>query len=74
MLRLFNTHHLKWWVKGYGPRGLKSAKAAGAVGQEMATVGAGITQENLNIQPTLKIGEGYAFNIFVNKVMIFPKA
>ena len=48
--------------------------AAGAVGQEMATVGAGVTQQNLNIQPTLKIREGYGFNIFVNKVMMFPKA
>lgn len=52
----------------------ESQVAAGAVGQEMSTVGAGIAQQNLNIQPTLKIREGYAFNIFVNKVMMFPRA
>lgn len=52
----------------------ESQIAAGAVGQNMSMVGSQITQQYMNIQPTLVVREGYPFNIYVDRVMMFPKA
>jgi type IV secretion system protein VirB10 len=45
--------------------------AAAAVGQQMATLGAETTRQNLNIQPTVKIPVGYRFNVRVNRDLAF---
>lgn len=45
--------------------------ASAAVGQQLAELGAEITRQNLNIQPTIKIREGYRFNVRVNRDMLF---
>jgi type IV secretion system protein VirB10 len=44
---------------------------AGAVGQQMATLGTEITRRNLNVQPTIKIETGYRFNVRVNRDLAF---
>jgi type IV secretory pathway VirB10-like protein len=44
---------------------------AGAVGQQMATLGTEITRRNLNVQPTIKIETGYRFNVRVNRDIAF---
>jgi len=48
--------------------------AAGAVGQQMATLGAETTRRNLNVQPTIKISPGYRFNVRVNRDLAFEDA
>ena len=45
--------------------------ASSAVGQQLTELGAEITRQNLNIQPTIKIREGYRFNVRVNRDMLF---
>lgn len=45
--------------------------ASAAVGQQLTEFGAEITRRNLNIQPTIKIREGYRFNVRVNRDMLF---
>lgn len=45
--------------------------AAGAVGQQMATLGTEVTRRNLNVQPTIKIETGYRFNVRVNRDLAF---
>jgi type IV secretion system protein TrbI len=45
--------------------------ASAAVGQQLTELGAEITRRNLNIQPTIKIREGYRFNVRVNRDMLF---
>lgn len=45
--------------------------AAGAVGQQMATLGTEVTRRNLNVQPTIKIEVGYRFNVRVNRDLAF---
>jgi len=45
--------------------------ASSAVGQQLTELGAEITRRNLNIQPTIKIREGYRFNVRVNRDMLF---
>lgn len=51
----------------------ESQIAAGAVGQNLSMVGTQMTQQYMNIQPTLTVREGYPFNIYVNRIMIFRK-
>lgn len=43
---------------------------AGALGQQLSQVGAQTVQQNMRIQPTLEIRNGYKFNIMVNKDII----
>jgi len=45
--------------------------ASSAVGQQLAELGAEVTRKNLNIQPTIKIREGYRFTVRVNRDMLF---
>lgn len=47
-------------------------QAAAAVAQQVDSVGSNLLNRNLNIQPTLEIGPGYAFNVVVNRTMILP--
>jgi type IV secretion system protein VirB10 len=47
---------------------------AGAVGQQVATVGAQIAERNLQVQPTIEIRKGYRMNVMVNKDVVFPGA
>jgi len=51
----------------------ESQVAAGAVGQNLSMVGTQMTQQYMNIQPTLTVREGYPFNIYVNRIMLFRK-
>lgn len=44
---------------------------AGAVGQQMGSLGAETTRRNLNVQPTIKIPAGYRFNVRVNRDLAF---
>lgn len=44
-----------------------------ALGIQMAQVGNEMVRRNLTIQPTLEIRPGYAFNVMVNKDMVFKK-
>ena len=48
--------------------------AAGAVGQQLATVGTQIAQRNLQVQPTIEIRKGYRMNVMVNKDIVFQGA
>jgi type IV secretion system protein VirB10 len=45
--------------------------AGSAVGQQASDLGAQITRRNLNVQPTIKIGFGYRFNVRVNRDILF---
>lgn len=45
---------------------------AGALGQQLGQLGMQLAQRNLNIQPTIEIRPGYAFNVVVTKDMILP--
>jgi len=45
--------------------------AGSAVGQQASDLGAQITRRNLNVQPTIKIGVGYRFNVRVNRDILF---
>ncbi|HTU45387.1 MAG TPA: TrbI/VirB10 family protein [Bryobacteraceae bacterium] len=45
--------------------------AGSAVGQQASDLGAQITRRNLNVQPTIKIGIGYRFNVRVNRDILF---
>ena len=47
-------------------------EAAAAMGQELNMVGQNLLNRNLNIQPTLIIRPGYAFNVLVSRTMILP--
>jgi type IV secretion system protein VirB10 len=47
-----------------------SQQAAGALSQQIDTVGTNLLNKNLNIQPTLNIRPGYTFNVLVNRTMI----
>jgi type IV secretion system protein VirB10 len=49
-----------------------SQQAAGALSQQINTVGTNLLNKNLNIQPTLNIRPGYTFNVMVNRTMILP--
>ena len=49
-----------------------SQQAAGALSQQLDTVGTNLLNKNLNIQPTLNIRPGYTFNVLVNRTMILP--
>ena len=49
-----------------------SQQAAGALAQQINTVGTNLLNKNLNIQPTLNIRPGYMFNVLVNRTMILP--
>lgn len=43
-----------------------------AVGRELTSTSAGLLRKNLNIQPTIKIRQGYKLNVMVNRDIIFP--
>ena len=43
-----------------------------AMAQQLDTVGTNLLNKNLNIQPTLNIRPGYAFDVLVNRTMILP--
>ena len=45
--------------------------AAGAIGQEVAAVGAQVTRRNLNVQPTIRVPVGYRFTVRVNRDILF---
>lgn len=45
---------------------------AGSMGQQLGQLGMQLAQRGMNIQPTLEIRPGYAFNIMVNKDIILP--
>ncbi len=47
--------------------------AGSAVGQQASELGAQVTRRNLNVQPTIKIGVGYRFNIRVNRDILFDR-
>jgi type IV secretion system protein VirB10 len=48
------------------------AQVAGSgVGQQASDLGAQIIRRNLNVQPTIKIGVGYRFNVRVNRDILF---
>jgi type IV secretion system protein VirB10 len=49
-----------------------SQQAAGAMAEGLNNVGTNLLNKNLNIQPTLTIRPGYAFNVLVNRTMILP--
>ena len=49
-----------------------SQQAAAATAQQLNNVGTNLLNRNLNIQPTLVIRPGYAFNVLVNRMMILP--
>ena len=49
-----------------------SQQAAGALSQQINTVGTNLLNKNLNIQPTLNIRPGMTFNVLVNRTMILP--
>jgi type IV secretion system protein VirB10 len=44
---------------------------AGAVGGQISQLGVEITRRNLNVQPTIKIPQGYRFNIRVDRDLAF---
>ncbi len=44
-----------------------------ALGQQLGELGIGITNRNLNIQPTIKISVGYRFNIRVDRDIAFAE-
>lgn len=46
--------------------------AAGAVGQELAQVATQLLQRDLAVQPTIRIRQGTAVNVFVNADLTFP--
>jgi len=48
------------------------AQAAAAIADQANNVGTNLLNRNLNIQPTLVIRPGYAFNVLVNRTMILP--
>lgn len=43
-----------------------------AMAQQLNTVGTNLLNKNINIQPTINIRPGYAFDVFVNRTMILP--
>ena len=43
-----------------------------AVARELTQTSAGLLRKNLNIQPTIKIRQGYKLNVMVNRDIIFP--
>lgn len=47
-------------------------QAAGAAANSLNQVGSKALDKNLNLSPTLVIRPGYAFNIIVNKSVVFP--
>lgn len=47
-------------------------QATGAAAASLNQAGAKVLEKNLNISPTLTIRPGYAFNIIVNKSVLFP--
>ncbi|CQR44935.1 Conjugation TrbI family protein [Thiomonas sp. CB3] len=49
-----------------------SQQAAAGLAQQLNNVGTNLLNRNLNIQPTLVIRPGYAFNVLVNRTMILP--
>jgi type IV secretory pathway VirB10-like protein len=51
-----------------------SQTAGSAVGQQASELGAQVTRRNLNVQPTIRIGAGYRFNVRVNRDIVFDAA
>jgi type IV secretion system protein VirB10 len=44
---------------------------ATALGQNLGEVATEMIRRELNVQPTIKIGPGDRFNVFVNKDLVF---
>ncbi|PJE81913.1 TrbI/VirB10 family protein, partial [Yersinia kristensenii] len=40
--------------------------------QQFSTVGTSLIQKNLDVQPTIKIRNGYKFNVMLNKDVVLP--
>jgi type IV secretory pathway VirB10-like protein len=47
---------------------------AQSLGTNISNTGTTITSKNLNVQPSIKIRQGYLFNIKVTKDMVFPSS
>lgn len=52
----------------------EASVAQGAVGQNMGMVGSQMIQNQMNIQPTLRVRPGYQCNVYVSKTMFFASA
>lgn len=57
---------------GNGNENSTSEEVNNGVVQQFATVGTTLTQKNLDVQPTIKIRNGYKFNIMLNKDVVLP--
>ena len=47
--------------------------AAGAVGQQLAEVGAQLLKRDIDTRPTIRIRQGLAFNVFLNTDLVFQQ-
>jgi type IV secretion system protein VirB10 len=47
--------------------------AGQSVAQNMSQIGAEATRRNLYVQPTIKVGIGYRFNVRVNRDILFEE-
>ena len=47
--------------------------AAGAVGQQLAEVGAQLLKRDIDARPTIRIRQGLAFNVFLNTDLVFQQ-
>lgn len=56
-----------------GPNGQPTNRqiVAGSIGQELSQLGVEVTRRNLNVQPTIRIRNGYKFTITVNRDVAF---
>jgi type IV secretory pathway VirB10-like protein len=61
---------------GYGPWGAPGPGqvVAGAAGQQLAQVMSQLMQQNMNVQPTIRIAQGTPFNVFLTADLTFPGA
>lgn len=57
---------------GNGNENSTAEEVNNGVVQQFATVGTTLTQKNLDVQPTIKIRNGYKFNIMLNKDVVLP--
>jgi type IV secretory pathway VirB10-like protein len=55
---------------GSGDSDSYSQQVGQGIAENIAQSAAKITEKNLNVQPTIEIDPGYAFNVFVNKDLI----
>ncbi len=57
---------------GNGNENSTAEEVNNGVVEQFATVGTTLTQKNLDVQPTIKIRNGYKFNIMLNKDVVLP--